>query len=82
MPSPASAPDPALAAVVRKLRSERGLAMEALAARAGVTLNTISRLELAQSDPSWSTVRQVAAALGVSLAEFGEAVEATARVKP
>jgi transcriptional regulator with XRE-family HTH domain len=55
--------------------------MEALAARAGVTFNTISRLELAQSDPSWSTVRQVAAALDVSLELLMAMVDA-ARRKP
>jgi predicted transcriptional regulator len=37
--------------------------MEALAYRAGITLNTITRLELAQSEPGWMTVRKVADAL-------------------
>ena len=42
---PANA-DPALGAAVRRLREDRGLSMEALAYRAGITLNTITRLEL------------------------------------
>jgi transcriptional regulator with XRE-family HTH domain len=75
MPSPSSQPDPALGAAVRQLRQERDLSMEALANKAGVTLNTITRLELAQSEPGWMTVRKVIAALDVGLAELGEAIE-------
>jgi transcriptional regulator with XRE-family HTH domain len=75
MPSPTSTADPALGAAVRRLREERGLTMEALATRAGVTISTISQLERAKSEPGWMTVRRVAEALGVSLAEFGRAVE-------
>ncbi len=68
--------DPALGAAVRRLREDRGLSMEALAYRAGITLNTITRLELAQSEPGWMTVRKVADALGVTLADLGVEVEA------
>lgn len=74
---PANA-DPALGAAVRRLREDRGLSMEALAYRAGITLNTITRLELAQSEPGWMTVRKVADALGVSLAELAAAIDAEA----
>ncbi|MFI5003447.1 MAG: helix-turn-helix domain-containing protein [Solirubrobacterales bacterium] len=73
-PHPANA-DPALGAAIRRLREDRGLSMEALAYKAGVTLNTITRLELAQSEPGWMTVRKVTDALGVSLAELAAAVE-------
>ena len=48
--------------------------MEALSEEAGVTLNTITRLELARSEPGWMTVRKVTAALGVSFGELGEAI--------
>lgn len=75
MPSPTSTADPALGAAVRRLREEHGLTMETLATRAGVTISTISQLERAKSEPGWMTVRRVAEALGVSLAEFGQAVE-------
>jgi len=61
---------------VRRLREDQGLSMEALAYKAGVTLNTITRLELAQSEPGWMTVRKVADALDVSLVELARAVEA------
>jgi transcriptional regulator with XRE-family HTH domain len=76
MPSAPTKPDPALGAAVRRLRESRGLSMEAVAYRSGVTLNTITRLELAQSEPGWMTVRKVAAALEVPLSELGVLVEA------
>jgi transcriptional regulator with XRE-family HTH domain len=81
MPSPTSTADPALGAAVRRLRTERGLTMEALATRAGVTISTISQLEHAKSEPGWMTVRRVAKALDVSLTEFGEAVEVAGQGK-
>jgi transcriptional regulator with XRE-family HTH domain len=71
-----STPDPALARTVRHLREQRGITREALAFRTGVTTGTLARIELAQSVPSWDTVRLLANALEISLAEFGEAVEA------
>jgi transcriptional regulator with XRE-family HTH domain len=69
-------PDAALAAALRSLRIERKLTQEAVAFRAGVTTGSVARLELAQSVPGWDTVRQIAAALGVSLRELAAAVEA------
>lgn len=71
-----SSSDPALGAVLRKLREERGLSQEALAVRAGTTAGTLARLELGQSDPSWSTICAVAEALDVRLQEIIAAVEA------
>lgn len=71
--------DPALGAAIRRLREERGMSMEALAYKAGVTLNTITRLELAQSEPGWMTVRKVAEGLGITLGELAAEVEAKER---
>ena len=75
MPSPLP-PDHALAAALRRLREERGLAQEALAFRSGVSTGAIARIELGQSSPAWVTVRALTEALDVTLAEFGAAVEA------
>ncbi len=65
-----------LGTTVRQLREERGLSREVLAVAAGLTTGTLARLELGQSDPAWSTVQAVAAALDVSVAELAEKVEA------
>lgn len=70
------APDPALAAALRKLRETRGLTQEQLAYDAGVTVGTLSKIETAAAAPAWATVRSIADALGVSLVELAKAVEA------
>lgn len=74
MPSPA--PDQALAAVLRRLRAERGLSQEVLAYRSGLTAGSLARIELGQASPAWATVRQIASALEVSMADLSAAVEA------
>jgi transcriptional regulator with XRE-family HTH domain len=68
-------PDPA-GAVVHRLRLERGVTQEALAFRANITIASLSRIERgAVLDPKVSTLRKIAAALDVSLAELVVAVE-------
>jgi XRE family transcriptional regulator, regulator of sulfur utilization len=70
-------PDLVLASVLRRMREERGLAREAVAFAAGVSTGSLTRIELGQSIPSWTTVRAVIAALEVSLEELGAEVEAS-----
>jgi transcriptional regulator with XRE-family HTH domain len=67
--------DPDLAHVLRTLREERGRSQEALAHDAGLTLRTLQRIERAQANPTWSTVRRVVRALGVTLTEVASRVE-------
>jgi transcriptional regulator with XRE-family HTH domain len=55
---------------------ERGATQEALAYRSGITTGSLARIELGQASPAWATVRQIAEALEVSLAELAVAVEA------
>jgi transcriptional regulator with XRE-family HTH domain len=74
MSSPGHA-DPALAAVLRHLRSERGETQEDLAHRAGLTVAALARIERGQANPTWTNVRRIALALDVSLGALGEAVE-------
>ena len=68
--------DRELGRAVRRLREERGLTQEELAGRAGTTFGTVSRVESAKSAPAWWTVRKIAEALGVSIAELAAAAEA------
>jgi transcriptional regulator with XRE-family HTH domain len=72
-------PDLALAAVLRRLRTERGESQEAVAYRSGLSSGSYARIELAQSAPGWDTVCSIADALGVSMAKLGAAVEAERR---
>jgi transcriptional regulator with XRE-family HTH domain len=67
--------DEALAAVVRRLRTERGETQEDLAHKAGLTVAAFARIERGDANPTWTTVTRIAAALEVTLAALGEAVE-------
>ncbi len=66
-----------LADHVRQLRLEAGLTQAELAARAGVTVETVARLERvlrgrssANSNPSLETLVRLASALGVEVSEL------------
>src|SRR3954449_347924 len=68
-------PDPALAQVLRELRTKTGRSQEDVAHEVGLTLGSYARIERGLADPKWSTLRRIADALGVSLADLGRAVE-------
>jgi XRE family transcriptional regulator, regulator of sulfur utilization len=68
-------PQPELGAAVRELRLKRGLTQEDLAHAAGVRTGTISLLERGRSNPSWGTVRAIAAALDVRVADLASSAE-------
>lgn len=56
---------------IRTLRKKKGLTQEMLAPRAGVTLNSIVRIELGRTvDPHLSTLRGICNALDVSVGEI------------
>jgi transcriptional regulator with XRE-family HTH domain len=73
---PAARADAALAEVLRELRESQGTSQEAVAHAAGIAVNSLRRIEYGQSNPTWTTVRAVAAALDVSLVELGRRIEA------
>lgn len=70
--------DAALAATLRRMRLERGDTQEDLAHRAGLTVAAFARIERGHANPTWTTVRRIADALGVSLEALGAAVETAA----
>jgi transcriptional regulator with XRE-family HTH domain len=55
---------------LRACREAAGLSQYALAKRSGVSKQALSRLELGEREPGWSTVQLLAAALGVSCETF------------
>jgi len=73
---PRAEPDSALAAVLKRLREEHEEAQESLAHRAGISKGALQEIEGARSAPAWGTVRRIARALGVSMADIGAAVDA------
>ena len=59
--------------VLKRLRAERDLTMQALATRAGVTDAYIAQLETGvRKNPSLAVLKRLAKALGVTLAELVE----------
>jgi len=55
---------------LRELRAAAGVSQYELARRAGLTRQTLSRLERGDSEPSWTTVRRLANVLRVSVTAF------------
>jgi transcriptional regulator with XRE-family HTH domain len=54
------------------LREKAGLSQYELAKRTGLTRQTVSRLEMGKSVPTWPTVQLLAAALGVDYVAFAD----------
>jgi DNA-binding XRE family transcriptional regulator len=73
---PRAEPDQVLAAVLKRLREERDESQEALAHRAHITKGALQQIELGRASPAWSTVRAIAAALEVKMADLAAKVEA------
>jgi transcriptional regulator with XRE-family HTH domain len=78
MPPPKGA-DPDLAHVLRALRESQGRSQEAVAHAAGIAVNSLRRIEYGQSNPTWTTVRTLVAALGISLTDLGRHLDARQR---
>jgi transcriptional regulator with XRE-family HTH domain len=64
-----------LAAVLRAIREEQGRSQESLAHDAELTVASLSRIERGETNPGWTTVRQICDALGVSLSELARRIE-------
>lgn len=63
-------PQPALGKAIRQLRTERGMTQEALAHAASVTVSHLSTIERGHSNPTWATVKAIAAALDASMVDL------------
>jgi transcriptional regulator with XRE-family HTH domain len=72
-------PDPALGAAIRQAREDAGLTQAQLAVRADLAIGTLTRLEAGTTDPSWSSLRSLREALGISLTVLGRLVEGDQR---
>jgi transcriptional regulator with XRE-family HTH domain len=68
-------PQPALGRAIRKLREGRGKTLKDVASVAGITFGTLALIERGEGNPTWATVRSVAVALDVSVAELAEQAE-------
>jgi transcriptional regulator with XRE-family HTH domain len=62
--------DSSFAQRLQELREQAGLSQYEVAKRAGLTRQTLSRLEMGASIPSWPTVQALCRAIGVSCVAF------------
>lgn len=62
----------AIASNVRAQRARRGLTLDALAARSGVSRGMLVQVEQGRTNPSVSTLTRIASALGVTVARLVE----------
>ena len=67
--APRKEPQPALGQAIRRLRTERDLSQEELGHLAEIHPTWISHIESGRTNPSWGTVRRIAAVLEVKLSE-------------
>lgn len=65
VPNDPRPPSNRLGEYIRRLRRARNLSQEDLAERAGISVSTLSRIERGEVIPSFETLRELAAALGV-----------------
>jgi len=72
-------PDPVLARVLKRLREDRGMTLETLAFKSGVSISSLGRIEQGHSSAAWGTVRLIINALDVSIPQLGKLIEAEER---
>jgi transcriptional regulator with XRE-family HTH domain len=73
--APSEQPQPALGKTIRQLRERENLTQEVVAHDAGITTATLGVIERGLSNPTWATVKRIAAALGVSIGELAKLSE-------
>jgi transcriptional regulator with XRE-family HTH domain len=73
--APSEQPQPAIGKAIRQVREKRGLTQEAVAHDAGITTATFGVIERGLSNPTWATVKSIAAALDVSISELAKLSE-------
>lgn len=73
--APSDRPQPALGRAIRQLREGKGLTQEAVAHDAGITTATLGVIERGLSNPTWATLKGIAAALRVSTVEIAQLTE-------
>jgi len=64
-----------LARAIRKIRTDANLSQKDLAQRLGLDPSQMSRLEHGDANPTYGTVKRIAAALEVTLAELAQLAE-------
>lgn len=64
-----------LGAVIRRVRHEREMSVESLAADAGIHWTYLSGIERGRRNPTWKVVSAIAESLGVEISELARLAE-------
>lgn len=73
--APSDKPQPALGKAIRQVREKKGLTQEAVSHDAGITTATLGVIERGLSNPTWATLKEIAAALEVSMVDVARLTE-------
>jgi DNA-binding XRE family transcriptional regulator len=76
---PRRSANPALAAAIRGLREAKATSQEEAAHRAELTTGTFGLIERGKTNPTWTTVEQIAAALDITVSELAAIAEGIER---
>jgi transcriptional regulator with XRE-family HTH domain len=68
-----------LGQAIRELRRSRGMTLEVLAAKAGMHVTYLSRVERAHSSPTWEKLAGLARAMDIPISAIATAAEAQAK---
>jgi DNA-binding XRE family transcriptional regulator len=74
---PSKNPQPALGLAIRQLRIKRGETQVGLAKEAGITSQVLSFIERGGTNPTWHTVKSLAAALEITMVQMARMTEKT-----
>jgi DNA-binding XRE family transcriptional regulator len=72
---PSKTPQPALGLAIRQLRIKRGETQVGLAQEAGITSQVLSFIERGGTNPTWHTVKSLAAALEITMVQMARMTE-------
>jgi DNA-binding XRE family transcriptional regulator len=72
---PRGSPNQALAIAIRSRREAQATSQEEAAHRARLTTGTFGLIERGKTNPTWTTVQQIAAALELTVADLATLVE-------
>jgi transcriptional regulator with XRE-family HTH domain len=74
---PSESADQALATAIRRRREAQASSQETVAHQAGITTGTIGLIERGETNPTWTTVKRIAGALGITVSELAAIAEDT-----
>jgi transcriptional regulator with XRE-family HTH domain len=73
--APRTEPQPGLGAAIREIRKRRGFSQEKLGHLSEIHPTWISHIESGRNNPAWGSVKRIAGALEVRLAELAKRAE-------